>query len=185
MQETFICMVKDIQEVLVYYPAAVLIGFLSTMIFVYVHKKQHWKLGRARTVVTFLFLTYVVMLLSITYFSREAGSRIGVDFRLFGTWGEWSQAKAYFLENILLFIPFGCFLPIVWKRTKNILLMFFVSGLLSCSIESAQYFTKRGYCQLDDVVTNISGALIGWFIYMMFALTRWLCRKVKKRKRID
>ena len=30
-----------------------------------------------------------------------------MDLRLFGTWGETPIAHAYFIENIIMFIPFG------------------------------------------------------------------------------
>ena len=29
----------------------------------------------------------------------------------------------------------------------------------------AQFVTRRGYLQLDDVITNTVGALIGWIIW--------------------
>ena len=40
--------------------------------------------------------------------------------------------------------------------------------LLSCGIEISQLITQRGYCQLDDVVTNTAGTLIGWTIWKGF-----------------
>lgn len=30
-----------------------------------------------------------------------------MDLRLFGTWGETPITHAYFIENIIIFIPFG------------------------------------------------------------------------------
>lgn len=180
MSDTLSCIIKDIRAVLVYYPLAVLIGFVITMLFVMIYKKRNRKPGRARTITAFLFFTYVVMLLNITYFSREPGSRTGIDLTFFGTWGQWPQSKAYFLENILLFVPFGCCLPIVWKRTKNLFVMFFAAAVLSCGIELAQYLNRRGFSQLDDVVTNVAGALAGWMIYMIFALFRWTFRRIRK-----
>lgn len=32
----------------------------------------------------------------------------------------------------------------------------------SCSIEIVQHITQTGYLQLDDVVTNTTGTLLGW-----------------------
>ena len=32
-----------------------------------------------------------------------------------------------------------------------------------------QLITQRGYCQLDDVVTNTAGTLIGWVIWKGFS----------------
>lgn len=41
----------------------------------------------------------------------------------------------------------------------------FVGFVCSCGIELSQLITQRGYCQLDDVVTNTAGMLIGWIIW--------------------
>ncbi|MEY8328828.1 VanZ family protein [Lachnospiraceae bacterium 48-33] len=165
MSDTFACMFKDIKAVLVYYPSAVIIGFGLTILFILIHKKEHWQLGKGRTVIAFLFFSYVIMVLYITYFSREPGSRIGIDLQIFGTWGQRAQSKAYFLENILLFIPFGCCFPIVWRRMRNPFFLLLTAGVISVSIELSQYITRRGYCQIDDVITNIFGAFIGCLIY--------------------
>ena len=51
----------------------------------------------------FLVAVYFAMMLSITLFSREPGSRTGVDVKLFETWGNQRLPDRYFVENILLF----------------------------------------------------------------------------------
>ncbi len=42
-----------------------------------------------------------------------------------------------------------------------------VGALISAAIEYTQLVTGRGYCQLDDFVTNTAGAAIGFFIYLI------------------
>ena len=59
----------------------------------------------------FLVAVYFAMMISITLFSREPGSRTGVDLKLFETWGNQCLPDRYFVENILLFLPFGALLP--------------------------------------------------------------------------
>ena len=41
-------------------------------------------------------------------------------------------------------------------------------------LETVQLLTERGYCQLDDVVTNTFGAAVG---YLLFVLLRHIWRK--------
>ena len=130
-------------------------------------------------VILFLFFTYVIMLLNITYFSREPGSRSRLDLQLFSTWDAWPQSRAYFVENILLFLPFGCFLPIVWPQAENVLTLALSACMISIGIEMAQYITGRGYSQLDDIVTNTAGAVIG---YLLFFITAKIIRLSRKRK---
>ena len=37
--------------------------------------------------------------------------------------------------------------------------------LISVGIETVQLITERGYCQLDDVVMNTLGALVGYVVF--------------------
>ena len=51
------------------------------------------------------FSLYLMIILVITFFSREDGSRIGMDLELFSTWGTNARNHSYVVENVLLFIP--------------------------------------------------------------------------------
>lgn len=99
------------------------------------------------------------------FFSREPGSRKQIELNLFGTWGETSVAHAYFIENIIMFIPFGVLVPMVFKQMRKMRICVLVGFLFSCGIEISQLITQRGFCQLDDVVTNTVGTLIGWMTW--------------------
>lgn len=109
---------------------------------------------------------------SYNLFSREAGSRKTVSLILFETWGRSFHMHAMFIENIIMFIPFGVFLPTLFERFRNWRLCVLTGFLCSCSIEISQYITQRGYLQLDDVVTNTIGALLGWAAVWR-AVRRW------------
>ena len=82
---------------------------------------------------------------------------------------ELSIAHAYFIENIIMFIPFGLLAPMVFKRMRKVRFCVFIGFLCSCGIELSQLITQRGYCQLDDVVTNTVGMLVGWGIWKMLS----------------
>ena len=56
-------------------------------------------------------------------------------------------------KNIALFVPLGF---IIGGR-KGVITGF----LFSCGIELVQYFTRLGYCELDDVLNNTFGTIIG------------------------
>lgn len=88
-----------------------------------------------------------------------------MDLRLFGTWGETPITHVYFIENIIMFIPFGVLMPMVFKRMKKMRYCVFAGFLFSCIIEISQLITQRGFCQLDDVVTNTVGTFVGWRIW--------------------
>ena len=71
--------------------------------------------------------------------------------------------------NILLFVPFGYLLPMLWKRADRwwkVLLCGFAASLV---IELLQLVTRYGMFDLDDLINNSLGALLGWSCY-----ARWL-----------
>lgn len=141
--------------------------------------EQYRALHGGQLLAWFLVAVYFAMLISITLLSREPGSRTGVDLKLFETWGNQCLPDRYFVENILLFLPFGCFLPIVWPQAENVLALALSACMISIGIEMAQYITGRGYSQLDDIVTNTTGAVIG---YLLFFIAAKIIRLSRKRK---
>ena len=71
--------------------------------------------------------------------------------------------------NIIAFIPFGMLLR--WARNKNTT---FVQALLyslgfTLVIETVQYITKLGVFDIDDIIMNTLGGVIGYCIYYVTA----------------
>lgn len=122
-----------------------------------------------------LFVIYLWMLVMIVFFCREPGSRVGTDFRFMGTWGTTMQDYAWVIENIFLFLPFGFLFP-VWLPKKKTAWTIPVGFLCSVAIEYCQLRTGRGFCQLDDVIMNTLGAVIG---FLCWKIAHSLCRHHK------
>lgn len=72
-------------------------------------------------------------------------------------------------HELIDFIPFGLLAPMVFERMRKVRFCVFIGFLCSCGIELSQLITQRGYCQLDDVVTNTVGMLVGWGIWKMLS----------------
>ncbi len=66
------------------------------------------------------------------------------------------------LQNILFFVPFGILFP-AWKW-KAVLISAFAFSVL---IEAAQYVFGLGLCELDDVICNTLGAMIGYWMVIV------------------
>ena len=69
--------------------------------------------------------------------------------------------------NVLLFIPFGFFLPILWEKFRNVKRTILVGLLTTLFLEISQLFTERA-TDIDDVITNILGTIIGYYIAYWF-----------------
>ncbi|WP_302626666.1 VanZ family protein [uncultured Eubacterium sp.] len=68
--------------------------------------------------------------------------------------------------NIIMFMPYGFLYPIVTRKQDCLLIRTVCSAcLLSAGIEITQYITAFGCCDIDDVILNTLGAVIGFGIY--------------------
>ena len=68
------------------------------------------------------------------------------------------------LMNVLLFMPLGLCGCLLWgKQTRGWQAAIVTAALLlfSCGIEWAQFETGRGVCELDDILHNTLGGLLG------------------------
>lgn len=99
-----------------------------------------------------IILTYMIVLVQVALLSREPGSRTTTDLIPFSTFGTTSQSRAYEIENIIMFLPMGMFLPILWKPLKKFRWIVPIMMMIGIGIEITQYITERGYMQMDDVI---------------------------------
>lgn len=64
--------------------------------------------------------------------------------------------------NILLFIPLGAFLPLLWEQFRNLKSTAAAGLCASAFIELAQIFTLRT-TDVNDLITNTLGTLVGFW----------------------
>ena len=165
-------------EPLGYLPWGILAGAVFLVLEKAWHKGQEADggfVGRGQSWTRFVAVVYTAVLINLTYLSREPGSRIGISLELFQTWGDSVVDHSYFIENIILFIPFGILFPMVFPILRKGWSCILTGFLFSVMLEFTQLITGRGFCQLDDVMTNTVGAGIGWGCYRLLQ-----CRKKRR-----
>lgn len=65
------------------------------------------------------------------------------------------------LLNVLLFVPLGFFLPVLWKTFHGAGWTLLFGFSMSLLIELMQLFTFRA-TDVNDLMTNTTGTLLGW-----------------------
>lgn len=70
--------------------------------------------------------------------------------------------------NVILFIPLGFFLPLLWKRWESIGRVLVTGFFFSLSIEIVQLF-GRGTTDINDLITNTVGTYLGYWIYKLLS----------------
>lgn len=136
-----------------------------------------WTVGRARRrggkapvmkLPMIAFGIYFSVMLIITFLSRESGKSKGIDLELFSTWGINDRNNAYVIENVMLFIPYGFLGCWAFEKVGRFFCCLALGALTSLCIESLQLVTGRGFFQIDDILTNTLGAMIGFLAYKLF-----------------
>lgn len=135
-----------------------------------------------------LFILYIGLLFYLLFFSETYGRTMDSGYRYnlepfkeikrFWNNREFlgiSTVVTNLAGNIVAFAPFGFFLPILSKKGKNLFGCVLISALFSLAVETIQLFTKVGAFDVDDILLNAIGGLVGWLCY--FIIWRPLTKK--------
>ena len=154
------------QEPVGYMPWAIVIAIVGFSLLAFIFRKKEKKTAVVRFY-RVMFTIYVLVVVRLAFFSREPGSRDGINLMLFSTWGDNVYTHAFFVENILMFVPFGILAPLCFARLRSAWRCILCGWGCSIVLELCQLFTKRGFCELDDVLTNTFGVLCGYLILQL------------------
>ncbi len=157
--------IKDLVSACRYLPYAMVFTAIVAMLIWMINRRRR-KGGKkpVAMVSTTFFVAYGLLVLLITFLSREEGGNTGMYLKLFSSFGINNRNNAYIIENILLFVPLG--LAGAWLGVTRSCFVSVLFGVgYSFLIESLQYVTGRGVFQLDDILTNTVGMLLGCLLY--------------------
>ena len=140
-----------------------------------------------------LFLIYIGFLTYFLFFAEEYQRNIVAEsYRYnsmpfkeiirFWTYRAQLGTKAVVINlggNLGAFIPFGLFVPIISVKLRKAWKVILLGALLSTAIEFLQLVTKVGCCDIDDIILNTIGTMIG---YWLFLLCHLIWRKTYGKK---
>lgn len=69
------------------------------------------------------------------------------------------------LGNLLMFFPWGIYLPLFFENLKRWKAYVPVTIGLLLGIELVQFFTRRGSFDIDDLILNLTGAILGFLMW--------------------
>ncbi len=70
--------------------------------------------------------------------------------------------------NVLLFIPAGWLLPKLWGRMEHFFHFFALCFAGIFLVEVLQLFTLLGVFDVDDIILNLFGMMLGFLFYKLF-----------------
>jgi glycopeptide antibiotics resistance protein len=159
------------------------------------HIQVHW----LKEMIKFLFVIYISLVISVTLFPLPLGFHYEYD-NLFRSTnfvplatiinnisqiGTAYDGDVFFMislivknvgGNILLLMPLGFFAPIVWNKAKGFKAVTLLGLVMSITIELLQLLESFGggwgrVTDIDDVICNVVGAIIGYLIYVLIIKT--------------
>ena len=148
---------------------------------------------RIRILGKILFVLYIIFIIYFLIFSDWYG-RTGemqeyhynlVLFKEIKRFWEYRDQVGMFamftnlFGNVIIFMPFGFFMPMASKYRSLLSTVFYSFGLSLC-VETFQLLTKVGSFDVDDLLLNTIGGLAGYILFVICAAIRR--RHVYKKK---
>lgn len=114
-----------------------------------------------------VLLLYVVFILYEVIFNRSVSELPRFNFRPFWSYSGFSQPgmRWQIYMNVFLFIPFGFLLP--WSLKRGFFFSVFVGFVFSFCVELSQLVFRLGFCEIDDIIHNTLGCIIGFMYYLL------------------
>lgn len=130
-------------------------------------------------IIKVLFVIYCLVLIYVLFMHNNY--RYGMSFRL-SNFIPFNTITNYFIKlsdnsintsiviqnlsvNLLLFLPMGMSLPVLFQNKINKFWKFLIiMVIIITSVEITQYITMVGSADIDDLILNTIGACIGYFI---------------------
>lgn len=72
------------------------------------------------------------------------------------------------IGNVVLFIPLGLIFPYFVEKCRKLLPCLMYSALTVAIVEVLQLLTRQGSFDVDDIILNTVGALIGFGVFSIF-----------------
>lgn len=139
--------------------------FIAVLIFMIYQGKIHERIAAS------VIMAWVFIVLSLTILSRTPYEGKHFDFTPFWERGYFSAENKL---NIFLLMPVGLLLPLLHKKWYEV----FLTGLFcTCSIEVLQYLTKTGWFDINDIMINEFGVIVGYIVgWVLWKIGQWIWR---------
>lgn len=135
-----------------------------------------------------LLVLYIAVLMYVCFVSEDYGrTTVSPDYRYnlipfkeigrFYFYRDIVGIRAFVTNlfgNVIAFMPFGFLMPILRKRDRRVVNAAFMTFLLSLFIEVVQLLTRVGSFDVDDLILNTMGGILGYVLF-------YILNKIRRR----
>lgn len=143
-------------------------------VYVYVNSKGKYSGKQSfsfmKAILWALFGCYLTIVFYATNGRLGGLGASGINLHIFRSWREaWNNHSvtgwANVLLNIAMMIPYGIFVPVLFKRCKYWHSMLLTACITAFSIEFVQYLAGNGIFDIDDLLNNTLGSMMGYHAF--------------------
>lgn len=88
------------------------------------------------------------------------------------------------MGNVIIFVPFGILLPEIFSKARSLSKILVITFFTSFFVEFIQFFIGRSV-DIDDLMLNVLGSVIGYFIWKKNLRFKFAKKKRKKLKKTE
>lgn len=131
-----------------------------------------------------LFFVYLIGLCYFLFFAENYGRIAGendyrynlVPFLEIARFWKYREILGIYsflnlVGNVLIFVPTGFFIPILWKKKKGVVFTTCITFEMSLLVEVLQLIFRVGSFDVDDLILNTLGGILGYILLEL--LKRW------------
>ena len=113
-----------------------------------------------------LLMTYLLVVLSR---QGQHNTSVIMELELFRALKmQDTDVLRHLLQNAALFVPLGVLLPLLHRSLRSVWWALLGGAALSTMIETTQLVLAVGQCDVNDILTNTLGAVLGYGVFWLF-----------------
>ena len=128
-----------------------------------------------------LFLSYIAFMIHVLFISsyyNRVPRDISYNLTPFRTIGMYIKYFRSFnieiwltnlLGNVVVFMPLGILLPIIYRKARGFFSILLITMITSFIVECTQLVLRVGSFDIDDIILNTLGGIIGYLTYKLFS----------------
>lgn len=144
-----------------------------------------------QTIVWIIFIIYISGLVYFLFFAERYGRQEVHGYRYnLEPFAEIKRYLQYYktigiehfmlniIGNVLAFVPYGFCVPLLSSACSKRFFTVLLSGLLfTFSIETVQLIMRVGSFDVDDIILNTTGVILGYILFIIIRLVYRLSRR--------
>ena len=81
----------------------------------------------------------------------------------------WGRINSFenLVGNVVIFVPYGMLFPLAFEKKKGFFSFVLAALIFILGVELVQMWTNFGAFDVDDILLNLLGALLGYFVYFI------------------